>query len=197
MRVSFIFLSLFIFLSCGDGDQSTSKNPKSDLSSVEVPMPLFSEEVVFNDAFITEKSFSNGDPILQAQSKVSWVKAAREEKPAWCYADSIKKQGVLYNGYCLQDERKLISNDRFMNEIEGALFSSGFDASSVVESDLYLTERNYLGGFYNLGFHNIWLEQSGTDLGKNYVLSYNPTRALVQLRKSHPGNGYYIRTLKD
>ena len=48
----------------------------------------------------------------------------------------------------------------------------------------------------NLGFENIWVKSNEVKTGMDYVLSYHPERALVQLRRAHPGNGYLIRTLK-
>ena len=183
--------------SCGEEATSETKNDKRGQERVEIPMPLYSGEMVFADEFVTSKKFSNGDAILHAQSKSAWATASQNGIPAWCYADSIKKQGVLYNGYCISDERELAADIQYMNEIDAALFGSVFDAPEVSEVPVYLTERNYQGNFYNLGFQNIWIKGKQEDLGMKYVLSYHPSRALVQLRKAHPGNGYFIRTLKN
>ena len=196
MRLLYFVFSILCFVSCGDDSISASIKNQNKPIVTDIPMPLFSGDMVFNDEFVTKKSFSNGDPILHAQSKASWIKAAAESLPAWCYADSIKKQGVLYNAYCLLDKRELGANLRLMNEIDGALFISDFDAPEVTEAAVYLTERNYQGNFYNLGFQNIWIKSNNEDLGMKYVLSYHPSRAIIQLRKAHPGNGYFIRTMK-
>ena len=196
MRILYFFFILLFFTSCGT-DQSDKSNPsKSEEKGPEIPMPFYSGDVVFADEFITVKKFSNGDDILHAQSKALWIKAATEGLPAWCYADSIKKQSVLYNGFCFSDERKLAAEIQFMNEIDASLFGSVFDAPEVSEVPVYLTERNYQGNFYNLGFHNIWIKGKTEGTGMKYVLSYHPSRAFVQLRRVHPGNGYFIRTLK-
>ena len=162
----------------------------------DIPMALFSGEMSFNDEFVTVKTFSNGDPILHAQSKSRWAEAAENGTPAWCYIDSINKHGVLYNGYCITDGRQLLDGLRFMNEIDASIFISDFDAPKVKESSIYLMERSYMGNFNTLGFENIWIKGSEVKAGMNYVLSYSPSRALVQLRKAHLGNGYFIRTLK-
>jgi len=65
-------------------------------------------------------TFSNGDPIPQAQTSPAWRKAAQEKKPAWCYYQvpnevvkyfgnpaQSKKYGKLYNFYAINDPRGL------------------------------------------------------------------------------------------
>jgi len=66
-------------------------------------------------------TFSNGDPIPQAQSIAEWKKASNQKKPAWCYyqverfsetkyfgePDKSKKYGKLYNWYAVSDPRGL------------------------------------------------------------------------------------------
>ena len=55
--------------------------------------------------------FRNGDPIPQAASAEEWVRAGREEKPAWCYYENKAGNGVrygkLYNWYAVTDPRGL------------------------------------------------------------------------------------------
>ena len=196
MRILFFFFISFIIASCGAEETQNASSTKPVIEQDEIPMPFYSGGVSFNDYFETRKTFLNGEPIPHAQSKSQWASAAEESTPAWCYVDSVKKQGVLYNAFCLRDERGLLTEGSLIDEIDAAIFVSMFDAPEVKELDLHLVERNYLGNFYQLGFHNIWVHHNGTDLGMNYILSYQPDRAQVQLRKSHPGSGYFIRTLK-
>jgi hypothetical protein len=196
MRLFFFFSFLILFVSCGTEVTDKSIKNQSKPLVADIPMALFSGEMSFNDEFVTVKTFSNGDPILHAQSKSRWAEAAENGTPAWCYIDSINKHGVLYNGYCITDGRQLLDGLRFMNEIDASIFISDFDAPKVTESSIYLMERSYMGNFNTLGFENIWIKGSEVKAGMNYVLSYSPSRALVQLRKAHLGNGYFIRTLK-
>jgi hypothetical protein len=196
MRLFFFFSFLILFVSCGTEVTDKSIKNQSKPMVADIPMALFSGEMSFNDEFVTVKTFSNGDPILHAQSKSRWAEAAENGTPAWCYIDSINKHGVLYNGYCITDGRQLLDGLRFMNEIDASIFISDFDAPKVTESIIYLMERSYMGNFNTLGFENIWIKGSEVKAGMNYVLSYSPSRALVQLRKAHLGNGYFIRTLK-
>ena len=196
MRLLYFGLILLLIHSCGGDDVKEAKNKKNVEIKAEIPMPLYSDDMVFADEFVIAKKFSNGDAILHAQSKADWADAAKNGIPAWCYVDSINMQGVLYNGFCLSNSRTLFEDENYLNEIDAAVFCSVFDAPEVDEVDLYMTERNYQGNFYNLGFQNIWIKDTNKDSGMKYALSYHPSRAQVQLRKAHPGNGYFIRKLK-
>lgn len=196
MKLLFCLSLVLLFVSCGTESSDKPKLNQNKAFVADIPMAFFSGEMSFNDEFLTVTKFTNGDPILHAQSKSSWAEAAENGTPAWCYIDSVNKHGVLYNGYCITDGRKLLEGLRFLNEIDASIFISDFDAPKVKESDIYLMERTYMGNFNTLGFENIWIKGSELKSGMNYVLSYSPARALVQLRKAHPGNGYFIRTLK-
>jgi len=198
MRVTLLLISIALFVSCGSEKSEQPKEVPKSVKDVEKPVPISTEKTAFDDEVITLKKFSNGDVILYAQSKEEWVKAIKEKLPAWCYVDTEQKLGVLYNGFCLTDQRSLGNKLNLMDEIQGALFSQDklIHSSAIPEAQIYTTERNYLGNFYNLGFHNIWLKQTGIDVGKGYVLSCNYKEGTARLRRAHPGNGYYIRTLK-
>ncbi|MDO7613557.1 MAG: hypothetical protein MUQ75_04905 [Crocinitomicaceae bacterium] len=191
----FLFCIVFV-TSCGEDPTDKSNKNQNKAFVADIPMALFSGEMSFNDEFVTVIKFSNGDPILHAQSKSRWAEAAENGTPAWCYVDSVNKQGFLYNGFCISDDREVIKDIRYMNEIDASIFISDFDAPKVKESDIYLMERTYMGNFNTLGFENIWIKGSQVKAGMNYVLSYSPERAMVQLRKAHLGSGYFIRTLK-
>ena len=196
MRLLYFGLIVFFSSSCGAEAANESENKKITKVKADLPVPLHSDDMVFADEFVIAKKFSNGDNILHAQSKADWADAAKNGTPAWCYVDSIHKQGVLYNGYCITDERNITADIIYLNEVDAAVFCRVFEAPEVDELDLYITERNYQGNFYNLGFQNIWIKDTNKDSGMKYVLSYHPSRAQVQLRRAHPGNGYFIRTLK-
>ena len=53
--------------------------------------------------------FRNGDIIPEAKTKEEWVKAWKENRPAWCYYDNNpsngEKYGKLYNWYAVSDPR--------------------------------------------------------------------------------------------
>jgi len=55
------------------------------------------------------KTFSNGDPIPEANTKESWEAAVENGTPAWCYYNfnpaNEAKYGILYNIYVFADLR--------------------------------------------------------------------------------------------
>lgn len=54
--------------------------------------------------------FQNGDTIPQAKTKEDWLRSYYREEPTWCYYGfdaSNSSQGILYNYYCITDNRKL------------------------------------------------------------------------------------------
>ena len=55
--------------------------------------------------------FRNGDPIPEARTKEAWMKAAKKNRPAWCYYENNtalgKVYGKMYNWYAVNDPRGL------------------------------------------------------------------------------------------
>jgi uncharacterized protein (TIGR02145 family) len=78
--------------------------------------------------------FRNGDSIPEAKTRMEWVKAGKEGKPAWCYYDNEPKKGKiygkLYNWYAVNDPR--------------GLAPEGWHVPSRKEWDKLI---NYLGGW--------------------------------------------------
>ena len=60
---------------------------------------------------LNDNHFRNGNPILEAKSEEEWIKAGKEQSPAWCYYDNEpengEKYGKLYNWYAVNDPRGL------------------------------------------------------------------------------------------
>lgn len=80
--------------------------------------------------------FRNGDPIMQAKSSRDWIRAWKNEEPAWCYYQNDssrgKNYGKLYNWYAVNDPR--------------GLAPAGWHIPSIVEFD---TLSNYFKEFHN------------------------------------------------
>jgi uncharacterized protein (TIGR02145 family) len=86
-------------------------------------------------------TFSNGDSILEAKTAEDWMKAVREEKPAWCYYNNDstngKIYGKLYNWYAVHDERGLAPvNWRVPNETDWEILTDYFGGKNVAGSKL-------------------------------------------------------------
>lgn len=56
-------------------------------------------------------TFSNGDPIKEANTDEEWIKAGKDKTPAWCYynhdPNSETVFGKLYNWFAVNDKRGL------------------------------------------------------------------------------------------
>jgi len=86
-------------------------------------------------------TFRNGDPIPVAKSDEEWIRAAENEKPAWCYYGNDPangaKYGKLYNWYVVSDPRGLapvgyhIPSDAEWTKLEDYL---GSDAGTKMKS---------------------------------------------------------------
>jgi uncharacterized protein (TIGR02145 family) len=137
--------------------------------------------------------FRNGDPIPEAKSVEEWIKAWKNDQPAWCYYDfnpaNGKKYGKLYNFHAVTDPRDLapegwyIPWEREWNELtefyggpEAAAnkikSTSGWDNNGNNNK-----ERGFAGlpggildsngTFEEIGVYGYWWSQSsfGNDLG--------------------------------
>ncbi len=98
-------LSLFIFTltftSCDNYQSSDNEGLKIKKKNLkEVAFPIKVGSYSFDECY-KDRGFSGMISIPQAQSKTDWVIASENNKPAWCFADSIHQKGVLFNGYCL------------------------------------------------------------------------------------------------
>ena len=59
------------------------------------------KSVELESKFFEKTTFLNGDQIKQAQTSAEWKNACENNLPAWCYADSKLKRGILYNYFVL------------------------------------------------------------------------------------------------
>jgi uncharacterized protein (TIGR02145 family) len=82
---------------------------------VNEPSHLAIEVKIGNQIWMTQNlnldKFRNGDSIPQAKTNLEWIKAGKENKPAWCYYQNDlangEKYGKLYNWYAVNDPRGL------------------------------------------------------------------------------------------
>lgn len=175
-----------------DIDNVIVKNKKESVLTNELTLQI--GPISFDKFYQTNKLYG-ARSISQAQSKVAWSKASKNKSAAWCYADSIGKKGVLYNGYALaaieyQNNFLLpdsIYQELFEKQAQTAIFES-YDS-------LFLVERNANGNFYSLGYHSFWVRPESDSGGFN-IISVNQSNANALLSPVNPGNGYFIRLLK-
>lgn len=110
-----------IITACG----TTSVVTTSDVSEVEISSAnstVNDETMVASDTVmigtqvwktknLNTITFRNGDTLLHARSNEEWVNAAKNQIPAWCYADNNDSNGELYgklyNYWAVIDQRGL------------------------------------------------------------------------------------------
>lgn len=101
--------------------------------------------------------FRNGDLIPEAKTTEEWIKAEKNQQPAWCYYENNpelgKIYGKLYNWYAVNDPRGLAP--------EGWHVSSAEEWYDIIE---------YLGGDYKAGgklkSKERWLENNKANNSK-------------------------------
>jgi uncharacterized protein (TIGR02145 family) len=102
-KFSMLFVS-FIILSLNLRSQTTV----TDVSGNIYKTVKIGNQIWMAENLRTEK-FRNGDTVLEAKRHDEWIKATREERPAFCNYENNKENdlvyGKLYNGYVLNDSR--------------------------------------------------------------------------------------------
>lgn len=111
-------LSALLFFSCGSTEPVVAES--NDVPAVAVATStnsnLPADTVVigtqtWKNSNLNTIVFRNGDTLLQAKTNEEWVNAAKNQIPAWCYADNNaengEKFGKLYNYWAVIDPRGL------------------------------------------------------------------------------------------
>ena len=190
-------LSLFIFIitSCDSGKSSCNECIIEKKDSVYTTVFPIAIDTLSFALFYKTNELLGANPIIQAQSKSEWNAASKNKKPAWCYVDSLRKIGVLYNGYCLP-EIEFENNFLLTDSVYKSLFEKETQSAIFDTCDsLFLVERNVNGNFYSVGYHSFWVRPEA-DSGDFNIISVNQRNREGQLRSVNPGNGYFIRLLK-
>ena len=195
-RLLSLFIFTLTFTSCDfiqSSDNELLKIKKKNLKEVGFPIKVgsYSFDECYKDCV-----FPGMISIPQAQSKTDWVMASENNKPAWCFADSIHQKGVLFNGYCLSE---IANQDHFL--LSDTTYQIWDAMEEPLSTDfkscdsLFLIERNANGNFYSIGYHSFWLRPE-SKTGSFSIVSVDRFSRGVQVRPVNPGNGYFIRFLK-
>ena len=192
---AFLSISIFIITSCNYSESVEKQIISTDLKPVSLEVSTL-DIAAFSFAGLYEENQMNGsNSIPQAQSKSEWILAAKNKIGAWCYVDTSNKLGVLYNGYCL-------NNEAFQNILLSDSIYQGFENTIQAKSEqlrnydsLLMIERNSNGNFYNLGYHSFWVAPEANSRN-NHIISVDQINGDIQVRPVNPGNGYFIRLLK-
>ena len=193
----FAFLSIYIFIitSCNYSESVEKQIISTDLKPVSLEVSTL-DIAAFSFAGLYEENQMNGsNSIPQAQSKSEWILAAKNKIGAWCYVDTSNKLGVLYNGYCLNNEafQNILLADSIYQGLENTMQATSEQLRNY--DSLLMIERNSNGNFYNLGYHSFWVGPESNS-GTNHIISVDQINGDIKVRPVNPGNGYFIRLLK-
>lgn len=191
---AFLSISIFIITSCNYSESVEKQIISTDLKPVLLEVSTLDITAFSFAGFYEENQMNGSNSIPQAQSKSEWILAAKNKIGAWCYVDTSNKLGVLYNGYCL-------NNEAFQNILLADSIYQGFENTMQAKSEqlrnydsLLMIERNSNGNFYNLGYHSFWVGPESNS-GTNHIISVDQINGDIKVRPVNPGNGYFIRLL--
>jgi len=184
------------------------------------------EEITIGDQVwmaenLSVDTFRNGDPIPEVKTDEEWVKAGRNEQPAWCYYDNDpdngEEYGKLYNWYAVNDPRGLApegwhvpSNEEwtvlsdFLGEDVGFKMKSetGWDGNGNGSNESGF--NGPLGGFrhggrtfYLLGSSGGFWSSSEYDSANAWVRFLNDLNRDLARDDSRKSSGLSVRCLRD
>lgn len=146
--------------------------------------------------FFEKTTFLNGDPIKQAQTSIEWKNACKNKVPAWCYADSKLKKGILYNYYVASDKRGLTPKNNCLSSAEiEAIQKELTDNPKSIKfnwSKGSSIERSFVGTNYDLKFVNFWVENDSESHEKVNVAVIDQKTNKLKIESVSPNNGYRI-----
>lgn len=102
--------------------------------------------------------FRNGDSISQVKSMKDWHRASKEGRPAWCYYNFDKVNGVvygkLYNWFAVNDERGLAPQGWHVPSNEEWIVLSDYLGGKAEAIKLLnaIDWRRYINGTNDTGF---------------------------------------------
>ena len=197
-KIHFVTLSILLLFSC-------QNNEKGKANKVEEPtdknLQTDFESAKFDTEFCEITTFLNGDSILHAQSAKEWKEACKGKTAAWCYTDPIKKEGILYNYYVLQDKRgivpdlKKITRDQ-ADKLKKELVQRKKEWTIAFSENGYV-QRSFTGQNYNLKFVQFWIfDDADVENNQANIMVWDLKLKTFDIEKVSINNGYRIWLLK-
>lgn len=197
-KIHFITLSILLLLSCQNNEkgkankveESTNKNLQTDFESAK-----------FDTEFCEITTFLNGDSILHAQSAKEWKEACKGKTAAWCYADPIKKEGILYNYNVLQDKRGIVPDSKKItrdqaDKLKKELVQRKKEWTIAFSENGYV-QRSFTGQNYNLKFVQFWIfDDADVENNQANIMVWDLKLKTFDIEKVSINNGYRIWLLK-
>jgi len=178
---------------------SCSIDPKKgNLDVVQIVPSLVTglKTVEMESKFFEKTTFLNGDQIKQAQSSAEWKNACANKLPAWCYADSKLKSGILYNYFVLSDKRGIAPKNNYLSltDIE-SIQQELKDNSKTIQFNWFRgssIERSFIGTNYDLKYVNFWIKNDSVSPRKVNIAVMDQITNKLKIESVSPNNGYRI-----
>ena len=200
-------------------DELKNENTFMDIEYNEYHIVKIGNQIWSKENF-SGTTFSNGDPILQAQSKDEWEKAGLNQQPAWCFHEDAQindsELGKLYNWFAVADSRglapkgfKIPSKDdwNILHEFLGKNKTSGvkiikgknWDSKLIGDNKLgfsaipagYRTENNI---FSSIGYTAAWWTSSSEK--DNEAIGYAINQSELKTNSYLRSQGFSVRVIK-
>jgi hypothetical protein len=190
-RISFISL-LILIVSCSIDSKKGNLDDAQKVPSLAIGL----KSVKLESKFFEKTTFLNGDQIKQAQSSAEWKNACENNLPAWCYADSKLKRGILYNYFVFSDKRGIAPKNNYLSltDIE-SIQKELNDNSKTIQFNWFKgssIERSFIGTNYDLKFVNFWIKYDSVSLEKVTIAVIDQKTNKLKIESVSPNNGYRI-----
>ena len=193
VRIIFVVCLLFLF-SCGEKKPSSQVNKKAESvkNAIEV------SGLVIQANMVSVSTFLNGDKIPFARTTNEWKKAIAIGQPAWCYADTLNKKGILYNYYAVCDKRGIQKDENKLTPQKAAKLVAAKEIKWNQFFDMNdCAEKGPMGNVYNLNYLNLWIQdtliQDQGKLSPCLIIDYKTNG--ISIKNVNKGNGFHLLDL--
>ena len=192
MKTYIALISLIFFTSCSVQTDKDVKQVDQKATCLVTGLKGLEMEADFCE----KTTFLNGNEIKQAQLSSEWKKACKNEDPAWCYADSKTKQGILYNFYAFSDKRGIVSKAKILNRVEVEIIQKELESNSKrIKFNWFKgssIERSFNGNNYDLKFVNFWFKDDSNSKEKVSAAALDQKNNKLKVESVSSNNGYRI-----
>jgi hypothetical protein len=193
MRIISIVCLLFLF-SCGEKKPSSQDiNKVATVKKVKKAFEI--NGLVIQPNMVSVTTFLSGDKIPFARTTNDWKKAIAIGQPAWCYADTLNKKGILYNYYAVCDKRGIQKDENKLTPQKAAKLVAAKEIKWNQFFDMNdCAEKGPMGNVYNLNYLNLWIQdtliQDQGKLSPCLIIDYKTNG--ISIKNVNKGNGFHL-----
>ncbi len=245
LTVCLMATALFMIFSCRNGvkdktiaDKLSSNDVKNKTAVAQITFGTVKDidgntyktvkigKQVWMSENLNVNHFKNDDLIPEAKTNKEWNKAGKEGRPAWCYYDNKKENGIvygkLYNWYAVHDPRGLAPQGWHVpRHKEWTILSDFLGGDSIAgcklkkseiihwsSSNTYVTGetgfaalpggcRDHCGPFTSIGYYGCWWTITEGSTRTAWTWSMSYEKTSLEYGGGGKGVGFYVRCVKD